>query len=116
MFIFLFLGTPFTEGYFLRAKMYHIESIQSSNNKSTAKGITRRLKEKLLKRDAYRKALFSPSVEKLKMVRIGQKKHQVYTLEESKRGLSSFNDKIWMRKVGAEEWDTHSFGHKNITV
>ena len=96
--------------------MYHIESIQSSNNKSTAKGIARRLKEKLLKRDAYRKALFSPSVEKLKMVRIGQKKHQVYTLEESKRGLSSFNDKIWMRKVGAEEWDTHSFGHKNITV
>ena len=115
--LYFFLGTPFTEGYFLRAKMYHIESIQSSsNNKSTAKGITRRLKEKLLKRDAYRKALFSPSVEKLKMVRIGQKKHRVYTLEESKRGLSSFNDKIWMRKVGAEEWDTHSFGHKNITV
>ena len=48
------------------------------------------------------------------MLRIGQKKHNVYTLEQYKTSLSSYNDKIWMRKVGAEEWDTHSFGHKNI--
>ena len=95
--------------------MYHIEN-GNGNSKSTNKGISRVVREKMLKRESYRKALFSPSVEKLKMVRIGKKKHQVYTLEESKRGLSSFNDKIWMRKVGAEEWDTHSFGHKNITV
>ena len=113
MFIFL-LGSPFTEGYFLRAKMYHIENVHNKMNKSTAKGIQKRVTQKLLKRDAYREALFSPSVEKLKMLRIGQKKHNVYTLEQYKTGLSSYNDKIWMRKVGAEEWDTHSFGHKNI--
>ena len=62
-------------------------------NKSTAKGIQKRVTQKLLKRDAYRKALFSPSVEKLKMLRIGQKKPNVYTLEQYKTGLSSFNDK-----------------------
>ena len=115
MLIFL-LGSPFTEGYFLRAKMYHIESVHSSNNKSTAKGIQKRVTQKLLKRDAYREALFSPSVEKLKMLRIGQKKHNVYTLEQYKTGLSSFNDKIWMRKDDEkEEWDTHSFGHYNLS-
>ena len=96
--------------------MYHIESSQPSNNKSTAKGIQKRVTKKLQKRDAYRKALFFPSVEKIKMPRIGQKKHKVYTLEQYKTGLSSFNDKIWMQKVNPKEWDTHSFGHYNITV
>ena len=114
MFIFL-LGSPFTEGYFLRAKMYHIENVDNKMNKSTAKGIQKRVTQKLLKRDAYRKAVFSPTVEKLKMLRIGQKKHNVYTLEQFKTGLSSFNDKIWMRKVDEKEWDTHSFGHYNLS-
>ena len=39
-----------------------------------------------------------------------------YTLEQYKTGLSSFNDKIWMRKDDEkEEWDTHSFGHYNLS-
>ena len=43
-----------------------------------------------------------------------QKKYRDYMLEQYKTGLSSFNDKIWMRKVDVKEWDTHSFGHYNI--
>ena len=37
---------------------------KDGNGKSIAKGISRGVKEKLLKRGSYRRPLFSPSVEK----------------------------------------------------
>lgn len=107
-------GSPFTEGFFLMAKMYCITNLIDDLNKSTAKGISRNVKERLLKRDTYKNTLLYPSVEKLKMPRIGQKNHKVFTFNTYKSGLSSYNDKIWMVRRDDGGWDTHSYGHYNI--
>ena len=107
-------GSPFTEAYCLMAKMYHLENLIDELNKSTAKGISRSIKQRLLKRDSYRDTLYYPSVEKLKMPRIGQKKHKVFTFNTYKTGLSSYNDKIYMVRKEDGGWDTHSYGHYKI--
>ena len=110
-------GSPYSEGYFLRAKMYHIENVEEQLNKSTAKGIPTRVKEKELKKNQYRDALFHPSNTantRLAMPRIVQDSHQVYTVTQYKSGLSSFNDKVWIDRVNDDEWVSHSFGYYRL--
>ena len=46
-------GSAFSEGVFLRAKMYSILNIKSCLNKTTAKGISKSAKEQNLKHISY---------------------------------------------------------------
>ena len=94
--------------------MYHLENVIELINKSAAKGITKSVKERLLRRENYRQTLYYPAEKKLLMPRIGQHEHKVFTYYQRKSGLSAFNDKIWMRRIGNQEWETHSFGHYSI--
>ena len=96
--------------------MYHITSLKDENSKSTAKGITRSVKQQQLKEDAYRGALFSPEMEvgkKLKMSRIASDKHHVYLMSQQKVGLSPYNDKVYIERKG-DQWTSLSFGHYRI--
>ena len=115
-------GSPFTEGFFLRSKMYCLMNVKDSLNKSTAKGITKTAKEKLLKRDSYYNALFNPSeptasngFNRLSMRRILCKDHTMYTVEQHKTGLSSYNDKLWISQNSEKDWVSHSFGHHRLS-
>ena len=109
-------SVPFTEGFFLRSKMYHITSLKDENSKSTAKGITRSARQQQLKEDAYRGALFSPEMEagkKLKMSRIASEKHRVFLMSQQKVGLSPYNDKVYIERK-EDQWTSLSFGHYRI--
>jgi len=109
------LGSPFTEGFFLRSKMYHIENVEDALNKSTAKGITRAAKEQHCRMEEYKKALFGKErkVPKVTMHRIASKNHKLYTVEQKKKGLSCYNDKIYLERDG-DSFITHSFGHYKL--
>ena len=104
-------SSPFTEGIYLRAKMYSIQNISKKLGKSTAKGIPKRVKEKELKHEAYRKALEEPEItRKLKFRKFENKDHRVRTIVQKKTGLSSYNDKIHLTKEG-DNWIANSFGY-----
>lgn len=92
--------------------MYIIET-EEGRIKSTAKGVSRNIKEKCLRLADYKNALFTNHVYKHPSVRINQSEHKVYTQVSSKTSLSSFNDKKWIIRDG-DEWTTFSFGHYKI--
>ena len=104
-------GSPFSEGVFLRAKMYSIRNIKSCLNKTTAKDISRSAKERYLKHINYVKTVQSPTVvSKLDIHRIVHSNHTLYTVKQTKSGLSAFNDKINIIKNN-DEFIAHSFGY-----
>lgn len=105
-------GSPFSDGVFLRSKMYSIRNIRDTLNKTTAKGISRSVKEKKLKHMSYLQALESPNTcERLSIPKISCESHRMYTVTIKKRGLSAYNDKIHMKKQANGKWETHSFGY-----
>ena len=115
-----FSGSPFTEGFFLRSKMYHIENERSALNKSTAKGITKAAKEKYCTYEAYKNALYYEDnitlyTPHIKMRRIQSDAHKLYTVVQEKKGLSSFNDKIYVKK-GDNSFICHSYGHYKLPI
>ena len=104
-------GTPFIEGVFLRSKMYSLRSAPGGKDKSTAKGIARRIKDRDLTHNKYLECIQNPgSVKKLIIPRFSIHRHVIKTVRQTKKGLSSFNDKFWIAK-----YKTHhvvrSFGH-----
>lgn len=93
--------------------MYHIENVKDSLNKSTAKGITRAAKEQYCRKMEYQSALFDEELNSVKMHRIASKDHHLYTVEQEKKGLSCYNDKIYFKRNG-NSFVTHSFGHYKL--
>ena len=93
--------------------MYHIENVQDALNKTTAKGITRGAKEQYCRMQQYKEALFSKKVQKVTMHRIANENHKLYTVEQTKKGLCCYNDKIYLERDG-DSFITHSFGHYKL--
>ena len=48
------------------------------------------------------------------MPKIGHTHHNVETQYKMKRSLNPFNDKKWIHKNGEDEFETYSFGHKQL--
>ena len=93
-------SSPFIEGVFLRSKMYSLINVADTLNKTTAKGISRGVKDRELKHSNYKNALDFPTEKSvLSIPAIRQKDHNMFTVTEKKSGLSSFNDKIWMDRT-----------------
>ena len=114
-------GSQFVEGFFLRSKMYCLINESEGLNKSTAKGINKTVKDKVLKRENYYNALFNPTApseandyNKVTMKRILCRDHKMYTVSQRKTGLSSYNDKVWVSRINDTTWDTHSYGHYSL--
>jgi len=104
-------GIPFIEGVFLRSKMYSLNSLSNKNSKSTAKGIDRTTKERELTHEKYVAALNNDINPRVSITKIMSKDHSVFTVVQSKAGLSNYNDKVFVEKQG-DIYKTHSFGFK----
>ena len=105
--------------------MYHIENQNATLNKSTAKGITKAAKEKHLTYTAYNALFYEEHYNRqdpqekpftfLKMTRIQSDKHKLFTVVQEKKGLSPFNDKIYVEK-GDNSFICHSYGHYKLPI
>lgn len=107
-------GKPFTDGVFLRSKMYSITNEDPQLNKKTGKGISRRALHKETNHAAYVACLEDDYVVKrIKMTNIRSENHVVHTVKQFKKGLSPFNDKLYISKDSNGSFITHSFGYKD---
>ena len=78
--------------------------------KSACKGVSKTVKEKILKFEDYHNSLFDSRVLKHDQSRIGHKNHTVYTMETCKVTLCPFNDKKYVKRYD-NNWIMHSHGH-----
>ena len=101
-----------TEFVGLRAKMYSFKTEEYESKK--AKGIKKLVVKKDLKFDDYKRSLFGSTKTDIqqttKFNTIRSYKHEVYTIEQSKIGLCSFDDKRYL----IDNVNTYAYGHKNI--
>ena len=102
-------GEHILEGVFLRSKMYSLICTNSKFDKTTAKGITTASKNLYLDHKSYRDALDGEH-RSINMTRIVNESHKLYTVEQSKKGLCNYNDKIWLDKTDDGEFITKPFG------
>ena len=101
-----------TEFVGLRAKMYSFKTEEYESKK--AKGIKKLVVKKDLKFDDYKRSLFGSTKTDIqqttKFNTIRSYKHEVNTIEQSKIGLCSFDDKRYL----IDNINTYAYGHKNI--
>ena len=104
-------GKAIEEFVGLRSKMYSIKAADGEQ-KNTAKGVSRYVSENILTHQAYLDCLVKKTSMKNKMTRFVHDCHQLYTVEQNKTSLSSFNDKRYIQEDGV----SHSFGHYEIEL
>ena len=101
-----------TEFVGLRAKMYSFKTEEYESKK--AKGVKQSVVKNELKFNDYKRSLFgtekSDIQQMTKFNTIRSYKHEVYTIEQSKIGLCSFDDKRYL----IDNINTYAYGHKNI--
>jgi hypothetical protein len=90
----------------LRPKMYSIlkagdDATNPKHGIRKAKGVPSKVVKKEFHHERYNKALFDPKHEdKVTFCTIRSDKHSIYTLEVTKVGLSSMDDKKWIAPNG----------------
>lgn len=103
-------GKAYCEGIFLRSKMYSLKSVDEGLNKSTAKGIDISTKNREYDHNSYRDALFNSTHNQVSTTRIVNENHRIFTVEQTKAGLSNFNDKIYLNQLPDGTYEAHPFG------
>ena len=103
-------GIPYCEGIFLRSKMYSLKSMDKNLDKSTAKGIDTCTKNREYSHESYRNALFDSTISQVSTTRIVNENHRIYTVEQTKAGISNYNDKIYLNQLADGSYDAHPFG------
>ena len=93
----------------LRSKMYSIK--WDKGTALTLKGISRTVKQKVIKHEMYSHTLFN-GVQRIDTVsRIGSKGHQLFTFDTNKVSLSPYDDK---RYILDDKVTTLAYGHYKI--
>ena len=93
--------------------MYSLVNENSELNKKTGKGISRRALEKNIHHQQYLDCLEDDyKVQQISMKKIHSEKHRIYTVVQRKKGISPYNDKIFISKCDDGSFETHSFGYK----
>ena len=105
-------GKPIEEFVGLRAKMYSILAV-GGKAKKTAKGVSRIVKDEVIKHADYKQTLFTKQTMKHMQTRILQKEHELYTSQVVKSSLSPFNDKKWVERDG-DTFISYSYGHYKV--
>jgi hypothetical protein len=105
-------GKPIEEFVGLRAKMYSILAV-GGKAKKTAKGVSRIVKDELIKHADYKQTLFQKQTMKHTQTRILQREHELYTSQVVKSSLSPFNDKKWVERDG-DTFISYSYGHFKV--
>lgn len=101
-------GVPIREFVGLKPKMYGF--IQEGNESQTkAKGISKSVKLEYMQ---YKKALFKQETTKVTQHAIRSYKHQLYTVEQTKLGLSPVDTKRHILDCGV---NTLAYGHYKLT-
>jgi hypothetical protein len=108
-------GKIVTEIVALRPKMYSYTKLQTTqfevyDEVKRGKGISRGVM-KGVHFDDYKAQLNTPHENHVNMLRIGQKRHHLYTLEQRKRGLCAYDDKRYLLADGI---NTLAHGHHSI--
>lgn len=105
------LGKVITEFIGLRAKCYSVfhgdEINKKDQQKNTAKGVTRCVKEKYLTHDQYYNVLFNQEVLPTKQRGFRTEKHEVYSVETKKISLSPYDNKRFI----LDGVTTRAYGH-----
>jgi len=104
-----FNGTPIVEFVGLRPKMYSI--VSENKGKMTAKGVKKSFVANNVRHEMFLEALRSKRCTYATFKRFQSVTHQVYTIEQSKVALSSFDDKRYVLDDG---FTTLAYGHYKI--
>ena len=103
-------GVPISEVVALRSKMYSIMQGDNKNIKK-AKGTTKVVTKKEIKHQNNKDAFFSKQTFRHGMDRLRSKGHQIFGEHVTKRTLSPFDSKRWIKDDGVH---TLAYGHKDI--
>jgi len=95
----------------LRAKMYSL--LSESGTKLAAKGINRAVAKKQLKHHIFRNCLETSQATSVTQRRIGSDLHKVYSIQQTKRALSAYDDKRWLCE---DSISSYAYGHYRIKV
>ena len=103
-------GVPIVEFVGLRSKMYSI-LLADGSSKHTAKGIQHHFAKQNLKHELYKKCLEDQIKTFAEYKSIRSFSHELYTIQEKKIALCSFDDKRYLLK---DSHNTLAYGHYKI--
>ena len=103
-------GVPIVEFVGLRSKMYSI-LLADGSSKHTAKGIQHHFAKQNLKHELYKKCLEDQIKTFAEYKSIRSFSHELYTIQEKKVALCSFDDKRYLLE---DSHDTLAYGHYRI--
>ena len=101
-------GIPIIEYVGLASKTYSL-LLDTGKQKSTAKGVKECVKQKELRHNIYRETALGKQFT-IKQYNFKSEKHQIYTTQTTKIGLSSFDDKRYV----IDGINSLSYGHYKI--
>ena len=106
-------GTPVQEFVGLRPKMYSLLYNENGKTveKKVAKGIAKNVTKREIRHEHYKECLFNRKQQTASMQQIRSFKHNLYTVNLNKIGLSPFDDK---RYISGNGCDTLAHGHYSI--
>ena len=112
-------SVPIKEFVGLRAKMYSLiyetvrksedeEAIKITNEKRTAKGVSKPVIQKKLRHELYKQCLFNKETQMESMNLFRTDHHNIYTVQLTKTTLSAYDDKRYILNDGIH---TLAYGH-----
>jgi hypothetical protein len=99
-----------TEFVGLRSKMYSLK-IQEDTDKKTAKGIKKSVKDNTITHNDYLNTLITCTHKPVTQNSIRSFNHKVFSIQQTKIGLSSVNDKKYLLQDGTSGY---SYGYTKI--
>lgn len=104
-------GTAISQFVGLKPKMYSI--LTDTEEKKTAKGVSRIIVQKRLKHENYYNCLFRLKTNHhQQQKRIAQENHMLFTIQQNKISLGCFDDKRYWKDDGITSF---AYGHSNIS-
>ena len=100
-------GLPIREWVGLRAKMYSMK-LDDDKEKKTGKGINKNVLKKEIKHQDFKDCLFNHQEYTHTMVNFRSQQHQLFTIKQTKKALSPFDDKRYILEDG---YTTRAHGH-----
>lgn len=101
------VGLPITEWVGLRAKMYSMK-LEDCKEKKTGKGIKKSVLKKEIKHQDFKDCLFMRQEHEHSMVNFHSQRHQLFTIKQTKKYFSPFDDKRYIFEDG---YITRAHGH-----
>jgi hypothetical protein len=101
-----------TEFVGLRSKMYFLK-VENGENKKTAKGVKKSVKDNILTHQDYIDTLMQEKSKTISQYTIRSYNYKVYSISQTKIGLSPVNDKKYLLEDGLSGY---SYGHFKINI